>query len=244
MADAKKRHPKILTSASYNNVLKGADDMANWESQIDTALSIIGRSRTGTAVISAINRTARIMLIVPDPGTEINAATYQTNTAKAYPPGVRIVDDSGRTTGSTIGGGSCTIIEITPSNYSKRAGVFSSADAGLLHEMCHGLHVMTGTLQAHRSLGANFDNLDEFWAITLTNIYVSEKGYKQLRRDHHGRELLDPQYSTSQGFYAWAGGQIKEICKTAPTLCRDIAAIPADFNPVRYYYQHILRERL
>jgi len=226
-------------SSSWDNVLTTQGDLENWDSQIQLCMAEIRRTRTGTALINAINAAPRIMVIVPDPGADINAETNFTNFSEAYPAGLKFVDQHLRPLPPTVGGGSCTIIKITPANYCYRSGVFSSADGGLFHEMCHGLHIMTGKLLADRNLNGGFDNMDEFFAITLTNIYMSEKGYPHMRRDHHGREKLDDALSTSAGFYQRWGPQVKEICFSAPALTNAIAMVEARFNPIRHYYKTV-----
>jgi hypothetical protein len=177
--------------------------------------------------VTAVQHASRKMLIVPDPEADINAATYRTNAPAAFP--------AGAFTDST-GVGSSTIIELTPSNYSYRSGVVSSADTALFHEMCHGMHVMTGRLQSHLGLEGDFDNQDEFWAITLTNIYLSERNYPGLRADHHGRTQLAQRLCDSRAFFNWAHGPIRDMCNSAPQFTRSIARVPARFNPLKVFY--------
>jgi hypothetical protein len=76
--------------------------------------------------------------------------------------------------------------------------------------MWHGLHNMMRRSQSHLYLDAGFDNMDEFWAITLTNINVSERHHPGLRADHHGRRLCD-----SHAFYNWAASAVQLMCQSA-----------------------------
>jgi hypothetical protein len=226
---------KIRYSGSYNNILTEPAEIATYEDQIVLIMEMILRTQSGRILVGAIGRTARIMLIIPDAGTEINAATNWTSAKQAFPANLTFTDPSTQQPFTTTSGGSCTIIELTPSNYSHRDGVVSSADTGLFHEMCHGLHVMLGISQAYLPLD-DFDNIDEFWAITLTNIYLSEKNYPALRRDHHGRQQLHPSLCTSEAFLQRFADPMKQICDAAPDFTREVAQIPAKFNPIRAYY--------
>jgi len=227
MADDVCRKGNIIWSGTYRNVLTMPRQIATWEEQIRLILNEIERTQCGRLLIGDIHKNGHRMLIVPDPGTDINAATYSTNARGAFPRGQ--FSDS-------TGSGCSTIIELTPSNYSVRSGVFSAADTALFHEMCHGLHDMCGRSQANLTLGGDFDTLDEFWAITLTNIYVSERHYPGLRADHHGRTQLEPRLCDSEAFYNWATEAVGLVCQSAPEFTRGIARVPASFNPIKVYW--------
>ncbi len=230
---------KIRYSSSWGNIIKTPQDMTAWEQHIQTAMRLILATQSGQLLVRGISNTPRIMLFVPDAETEMNATTNWTSLPQAFPAGVHFRDEKGTL---TTGGGSCTIIEITPQNYSVRSGMVSSADVGLFHEMCHGLHVMMGKEQAHIGLKnatgglEGYDSMDEFWAISLTNVYLSEKHYPSLRKDHHGREPLEPRLCTSEAFASHFQAAMKLVCDSAPGFTKEIAKVPARFNPYKAYY--------
>jgi hypothetical protein len=107
----------------------------------------------------------------------------------------------------------------------------------LLHEMLHGLRIMAGQGGNPLPIGLQYDNMEEFYAILITNIYMSERGRKRLRKNHHTDSPLDPDASTSEGFLLikehvqW----LKWLVDRSAVLLRRVADINAPFNPIRAY---------
>lgn len=113
----------------------------------------------------------------------------------------------------------------------------------LVHEMVHAGrwlgHDSNHTELKGRMVG--YDNPEEFVAILIANIYVSEKGWpaSDLRYDHWGFDRLPDRMNTSETFlnaddnYKW----IDDFCRKQPKISRMIEKAPAKFNPVRAYYE-------
>jgi hypothetical protein len=96
----------------------------------------------------------------------------------------------------------------------------------LLHEMVHSLQQMAGMLiNAPRK--PPLDTSSEVNAITVTNIYSSERG-RMARADHHGNApALDP-FGPSG---AEASSTLGELRKCLPGLVARLARIDTPYNP-------------
>jgi hypothetical protein len=113
------------------------------------------------------------------------------------------------------------------------------ADEFLLHEMVHGLRNMAGVSHARPMVGTltRYDNEEEFFAILVTNIYMSEKGERLLRRDHRGHYLLGKDLDTSREFLrdVQNASLVQKLYTQQRALCRHIAAVRCRFNPIRIH---------
>jgi hypothetical protein len=90
------------------------------------------------------------------------------------------------------------------------------------------------------------DNLEEFIAVLVTNIYRSANGKRVLRASHHGFGAMDDDLAGSFAFYQ-AGAQvfplIDEFCTNNKGFTRMLAKVDAPFNPIRAYYRDPDRAR-
>jgi hypothetical protein len=123
----------------------------------------------------------------------------------------------------------------------------------LYHEMVHSLRQMLGLAEQIR-LGANFDNTEEFYAILLANIYISERNnslapanQEDLRADHHssesifeqlrnGSEMLNRNSRDLSGDFLRIPGNatvINRLIAEQPTFCSQVAGVNCGFNPIR-----------
>jgi hypothetical protein len=104
----------------------------------------------------------------------------------------------------------------------------------LLHELVHALRIMKG-LRSVKPLpernGYKFDNVEEFYAIQITNMFSSENGLK-LRKDHsidyteltNERDILDDaQYK----------GLFIQFAKDDRVLTDGLKTVPSRYNPFR-----------
>ena len=73
-------------------------------------------------------------------------------------------------------------------------------DYCLVHEMVHALRFMRGLFNSLPTWDKGYDNEEEYFAILVGNIYISEKRRKQLVANHHGYGALPAELSTSEGF--------------------------------------------
>jgi hypothetical protein len=120
-------------------------------------------------------------------------------------------------------------------------------DDVLLHELIHAMRDLQGLNEGIQTTGpdAKYDDDEEFLAILISNIAVTEKDpYADLRRDHFGSTKLPDEEATSEGFLSntdqtdnlfW----VEFLAAEEWALFNLIAASPfAAFNPIREYITH------
>ena len=111
------------------------------------------------------------------------------------------------------------------------------ADEYLLHEMVHGLRHMAGVSHARPLVGSmvRYDDEEEFFAILIANIYMSEKGERLLRRDHHGHYPLGKDRDSSREFLLdlQNASLIRKLYTQQRAFCERIRAVRCRFNPIR-----------
>jgi len=66
-----------------------------------------------------------------------------------------------------------------------------------------------------------FDNLEEFTAIVVENVYLSETGATQLRGGH-GDEVLPQELMPGKAFYDKYQEPLRQICQNHPALVRQL----------------------
>jgi hypothetical protein len=114
-------------------------------------------------------------------------------------------------------------------------GPGAKSDEILLHEMIHGLRDLAGVAGDTALTGAyaDYDNEEEFYAIVITNIYMSERGAVLLRKDHHTFAALAnaDSFLNDKTYYAL----MKKLVAQQSILCGSLANVNCTFNPVRDY---------
>ena len=137
-------------------------------------------------------------------------------------------------------GGAC---RLTP-------GSDDTPDATLLHELVHSLREMRGQLNQVPTWNKGYDNEEEFFAILVANIYMSEQGKRNLRKDHQSNSKLSEALSTSETFLGKGASppspdQLenrrlvhKFVCQNH-SLCGHVSGIVnAAFNPIREFMRN------
>ncbi|HJQ61192.1 MAG TPA: hypothetical protein VJ890_30080, partial [Vineibacter sp.] len=126
-----------------------------------------------------------------------------------------------------------------------RAIVFPGfeADEVLLHELVHAARALSGDFDAAAMKGAMapYDTEEEFVAIMVANIYISEKGKPAvfLRRSHSTEATGLAEKDTDPEIFLYKDDNyrlVKKFCDQHPRVSRMVADVPAKFNPVRAYY--------
>ena len=225
----------LLYSGSYDNVITKEKDIDLWEAQILNILTRIAQTRAGQALFIAIRHCPRITLIMPDPESHLNANAAATRWETAAYAGTADVSKPA-TLDTEAAAGSSNLVHFSAQNFVDVDGVGASRDAILFHELCHSVHQMTGRCMDGWAMANGYDNLEEFWAILVTNIYLSERR-QTLRGDHQGFLPLDYRLQDSRAFLAWAPVTIRAVCLSAPAFTRSLAHVPAAFNPIREHYR-------
>jgi hypothetical protein len=133
----------------------------------------------------------------------------------------------------------------------RMGGDDETADAVLVHELVHAIRMMYGRLLRVPTFDQLYDNDEEFFAVLVANIYMSEKGKTRLRANHHGKSILSEGLDTSEKFLGNNAGlppmQIqlenrrlvhKFIC-TNHNLCAHISGkSAAKFNPIGVFMRY------
>jgi nucleoid-associated protein YgaU len=152
-------------------------------------------------------------------------------------------DERLQTLGFGTGGGTDARIHFSPdSPFSNSGPIVSQPEHVLFHEMVHALREMQGESDdvPTGAQDKGYDNVEEFFAILMTNIFVSEQNPNAtLRKDHHGHTALPAAESTSEGFLLnnaenlfW----IKYLYPQEMDYFLAVAGNPlAAFNPLREY---------
>lgn len=122
---------------------------------------------------------------------------------------------------------------------SRPVGPAWGADEVLFHELVHGVNSLKGNLRLTGGAPDGFDGLEEFTAITITNLYTSQRG-GVLRQDHRGHtalpstpiNLCDPQI-----FYNRYRGAMQDCFtfhRSLTATYRNFDSSLAPFNPFRF----------
>jgi hypothetical protein len=141
------------------------------------------------------------------------------------------------------GQGSDSTIHFDPTRY-------EHPDAILVHELVHALRQLRGKqncVPTGKGAIRSFNNEEEFFAYTVSNIYRSEKKYKDLEFGAFVYYTVPPEWKTSEGFLDdFANGRsFARLLDKLNSQCGDLCnylkinvprSVP--FNPVREYLEH------
>jgi hypothetical protein len=119
-------------------------------------------------------------------------------------------------------------------------GVGSRPEEILFHELVHAARFVGRDFSQIPLSGgmAGYDDEEEFFAVLITNIYLSEAGRANLRLDHHGFSNLPAPMTKSEAFLKVPENNrlIRKFCSQHPNIAPMIAKARAAFNPIRAYY--------
>jgi hypothetical protein len=129
-------------------------------------------------------------------------------------------------------------------------GADHGKDDQLLHELVHAVRELRGEFNQIPTWDKDWMNEEEFFAVLVSNIYLSEQGKKNLRGNYLGFGLLPAPLSTAEGFLGKDASLpsrdhlehrrlvSKLVCEDYG-LCADLCRIlRAEFNPIREYMRH------
>lgn len=118
----------------------------------------------------------------------------------------------------------------------------------LFHELVHAFRSVTKSSHKQytykESKGGlhRYDNDEEFIAVLVTNIYISDPSNRNktgLRADHQTGYALQNDMAGSFEFFRSSAATfwlIQKFCKENPGLTAALAKVPAKFNPLAAYY--------
>src|SRR5262249_28407702 len=131
----------------------------------------------------------------------------------------------------------------------------TDAEKTIVHELLHSLREMRGQLNQAptETVLFQYENEEEFYAMLIGNIFLSEKGRDDLRASHIVYQELSVDLKTSAGFlgdtpYGKACRRLvnKFICDdydVAQTI-KNHVPIATKFNPIREYLLHTSKSPL
>jgi hypothetical protein len=122
------------------------------------------------------------------------------------------------------GSGSDTEIRFSVSTWTATGaptGPGAKPDEILLHEMVHGVRQMMGRAVFEQISGnPGMDNYEEFVAIVTSNVYRSEMGTAQLRKDHHGFLSLTGPETSAATFKSTYSSYMSYVASSSPSFTR------------------------
>jgi len=210
---------------------------------------------TGSALIVAISRSGKALYLQPYTifGAKgrigAGAATLHDDerlngTSVGMP---HYSPDGKRLPGSGTGEGADSVVIFSPETWdtpeAKKVftGPGTAKDEILFHEMVHALRLMTGTLHA-MPVSQGYEHEEEYLAIVLTNVYMSEKRQTDFRARHTrpNIKLQQPEkfLDNVQGVDLPPIVMIERFRLSNPGFYKAYADIPASsaaFNPVREF---------
>lgn len=224
------------------------DGNAAHETGVVSQLDRLMQTFAGWAVITEAyylsQRTMRIRPYVPTPESgQCNATATPTDGAAATLRGTTVLDRNDRlpapgqprVTGT--GTGSDTIVRYSPTTFQPGSvcstGPGATADEILLHEMIHGVRHMAGRAVREQVVGnPGMTNYEEFVAIVVSNIYRSERGLTQLRRDHAGFNVLNDATTDPAVFHTTYRTYFGHFWVEQQRLFDNLRRARCTFNPV------------
>ncbi len=212
-----------------------------FEQEIHKLLQTIDENtEVGARILKGISPWMRSIMIAP--GTDILARPLRG--ADALPQGFTHNNLTG------TGRGTEGLVFINPAQLRMASGPAAQKDAIVLHEIIHAIRVTHGLLQQRPM--AVYEDLEEFYAVTLTNMYISS-AYpgKPLRGDHGMTPLHKPGYTNKViGLMSNPGlieGNLYYFCmqnredllkltKEMEALTFSLRDAKCRFNPIRVCY--------
>jgi len=196
-------------------------------------LTWIHRTTSGRILLASIKFHGKPVIIQPYTGGNCNAVGGGQMVAGAMQGAVWYSPD----TFSLHGACSAT-------KSAKNRGLYW--DEILFHELVHVLRAVSGKFVKQPVFGglSKYDDSEEFVAVLLTNIYISDRSNKiksGLRRDHQTFDPLEPTLAQPWGFFTGGSqtfGLIQRFVTDNPGISRRIAndVATAPFNPIADYF--------
>jgi len=198
---------------------------STYTGKVTEHLTWIQRTTTGKILLASIKFHGKPVVIQPYTAGDCNAAARQG--AVWYSPDTFSMH------------GACSATQSA-----NNAGLYW--DEILFHELVHVFRSVSGKFVQRPVFGglSRYNDTEEFIAVLLTNIYISDRSNKiksRLRSDHSGFNALEPKLAQPWGFFT-SGTQTFGLVKSfvtenpgiASRIANDVATAP--FNPIADYF--------
>lgn len=161
-------------------------------------------------------------------------------------PGKDPIEDPTKGTGA----GSDALVEFNPGVYKdamgaapgdRESGLFwarmGRSDCVLLHELVHAMSCVSGVDAGTMAGPEHYDNLEEFTAVVISNVYAAETGgvTPPNLAGGHGNQVLPLLLRDSRAFYNRYRRYIQDACDNHPALAQQLKkATGISHNPFIY----------
>ncbi len=249
----------MATIFQFRQNIHVLEDPAAYRREVVNYLNLVNTTYSGQTLLRYIfARAARKLLIVPYvPSQEtkfgaVNAYASADSLADAYPkyypimgtlsiPGYGDIQVPMPFLGT--GAGSPVTLKYHPAMWrqlmANRGGrVYPGDGPGevLFHEMVHAMRMLSGQMiDSSVTEDADMDDFEEFCAIVAANIYRSERGFKDMRKNHHGSEALSKELTNPDAYAVAFEDEIQKWYGQQPHFVMDLARSQAAFNPLRSF---------
>jgi hypothetical protein len=208
----------------YGNFIEidgsGFENPQLFETTVLNLLKEISRKRVGLLVLYEVKNSGHTLKIRP---------------AKSLMDS-RVLSLSKTENGVKIAMGGTTVLRFSPGNYDPQSGKFVDiepffdADDVLLHELWHAARAMQG-LSRLELTGDEYDDLEEFFAVLVSNVYLSETGRNHRLRAGHVPSLIVKLRLNSAEFWMKYTERILRLKLQAPIFFNLMAQLNCLFNP-------------
>jgi hypothetical protein len=118
-------------------------------------------------------------------------------------------------------------------------GIGAGEDEILLHELLHTYRKVRGTFNRIplNIPDLSYENIEEYFAIVVSNVYISENGKPYLRKDHANFDKLPSNLANSEKFFQDKENHkwISYFWNMEQPFSLYVASSSAPFNPFRSY---------
>lgn len=129
------------------------------------------------------------------------------------------------------GEGADVVLAILPDKWTGKDGPGSAADEILIHELVHANRMVRGVRNTCFGAPRGWGDYEEFVAVTLCNVYSSEKG-RPLRFGHMGFDKLPSGQADSKAYLKEYGYYLEGVKRDHPHLFKALKRAPGiPFNP-------------
>jgi hypothetical protein len=210
-------------------------------------LEQIAKTKTGVILFRALQATKRTITVsgktlggqAEAEAKDIQGATPKGKEALRCTPGLTGKPTPRKTIGT--GSGSDAVAYFTP-GISDCSGtscpISERGDEMLFHELVHVLRMAAGKYHCKpmpSKQKKQYTSEEEFYAVLITNIYMSEKGEKKLRCCHPSTSEMTA--AERKTFVKTYRPLLRKLQQQHPTLFREIGKVKpkTGFNPIREY---------
>ena len=209
-------------------------DPDKWQRSVMALLQTLLQSGTGSALFRSLKRMAQWIDVYPLERVECNA--------HGGFPGTRVVN--GRSYQGQLQFNPDVYMSGSPCYRHKHRSHGKESDQVLFHELIHAHRAASWLIPNEDKLLAGlsgYQNAEEFLAVVLTNIYISETKGRGLRADYYSWDELSGPLSTSIGFFGNSPQVLyilKQFARDQEFLFDELAKVKAQFNPLAAMKDH------